>query len=230
MDHWRIDRELLRSWLAEGRSLPEIGRLVGRHPSTVGYWVRKHGLEASGQSRHCARGPLGRDVLEAMVDRGLTQREMAAEVGRSVATVRHWLARHGLQREARNTRAGREETARAGRPIVVRSCAHGLTDFGLEGRGYYRCLECRKERVSARRRKLKAILVVEAGGKCEICGYDTYAGALQFHHRDPARKCFALGLSGMTRSIDVLRQEATKCVLLCANCHAEVEAEIASLT
>jgi hypothetical protein len=41
---------------------------------------------------------------------------------------------------------------------------------------------------------VKEILVAEAGGSCLICGYDRYAGALQFHHLDPATKSFGLGL------------------------------------
>jgi hypothetical protein len=47
--------------------------------------------------------------------------------------------------------------------------------------------------------------------------------ALQFHHLDPARKSFALSRNGVTRSLAELRAEAAKCVVLCANCHAEVE-------
>jgi len=30
-------------------------------------------------------------------------------------------------------------------------------------------------------------------------------------------------MRGLTRSIEALRKEAAKCVLLCANCHAKVE-------
>ena len=41
---------------------------------------------------------------------------------------------------------------------------------------------------------------------------------------DPATKAFALSSEGVTRSLDSAREEAAKCVLLCANCHAEVEA------
>jgi hypothetical protein len=41
-----------------------------------------------------------------------------------------------------------------------------MTDFWLEGRGYYRCKRCRMERVSRRRIAIKAILVTEAGGRC----------------------------------------------------------------
>jgi hypothetical protein len=76
---------------------------------------------------------------------------------------------------------------------------------------------------------VKEILVTEAGGRCRICGYDRFVGALQFHHVDPAAKEFGLSLGGVTRSLDRARAEAQKCVLLCSNCHAEVEAGMASL-
>ncbi len=66
--------------------------------------------------------------------------------------------------------------------------------------------------------------MAEAGGGCSICGYDRCAGALHFHHLDPATKRFAVGGQGLTRSRASLREEAAKCVLLCSNCHAEVEA------
>jgi hypothetical protein len=48
--------------------------------------------------------------------------------------------------------------------------------------------------------------------------------ALQFHHVDRATKRFALAGEGVTRGIARAREEARKCILLCANCHAEVEA------
>jgi hypothetical protein len=78
--------------------------------------------------------------------------------------------------------------------------------------------------VARRRRKVKTILVAEAGGACMLCGYDRHPGALQFHHRDPAQKRFSLSAQGVTRSLERAREEARKCALLCANCHAEVEA------
>jgi hypothetical protein len=93
----------------------------------------------------------------------------------------------------------------------------------IENSGRARCRKCRIERVSEWRRRTKARLVEETGGKCEICGYDRCFAALQFHHRDPSEKSFALSLRGRIRSIDRLRAEAAKCVLLCANCHAAVE-------
>jgi hypothetical protein len=73
------------------------------------------------------------------------------------------------------------------------------------------------------RRRKKAKLVAEAGGRCVLCGYDRCLAALEFHHRDRRTKSFGLSLRGLTRSIEKCRAEAAKCVLLCANCHAEVE-------
>ena len=67
------------------------------------------------------------------------------------------------------------------------------------------------------------MLVAEAGGRCVRCGYDRCLAALHFHHASRGRKAFALGGGGVVRSLDAARSEARKCVLLCANCHAEVE-------
>jgi 5-methylcytosine-specific restriction endonuclease McrA len=85
------------------------------------------------------------------------------------------------------------------------------------------------ERVSEWRRRTKRRLIAEAGGACAICGYDHYVGALEFHHVDPGTKSFGLSTRGLTRSIDALRAELDKCILLCSNCHAEVEGGVTAL-
>ena len=65
-------------------------------------------------------------------------------------------------------------------------------------------------------------MIEEAGGRCLLCGHDRKMAALQFHHVDPTTKLFTLR-NGDTRSLKRMRAEAAKCILLCANCHAEVE-------
>ncbi len=82
------------------------------------------------------------------------------------------------------------------------------------------------DRVAEWRRRAKARLVEEAGGECVLCGFSESQVALQFHHLDPATKRFNLSLRGVTRSMTKLREEASKCVLLCGNCHAQVEAGV----
>jgi transposase len=217
-------------WLSQGLSLEQIGRRVGRHPSTVAYWVKKHGLEAAHREGHAARGVVNYEVLAAEVASGSSLSEIADRLSVGRSTVRYWLGKFGLRTAAAAQRAEGRAARAAGRRLLRRHCKHhGISDFILEGRGSYRCLRCRAERVAARRRVVKEALISEAGGRCAICGYDRYAGALQFHHLNPGEKAFALSNSGISRSIARAREEARKCVLLCSRCHAEVEAGIVDI-
>ena len=212
----------LRSRLEAGHSIESIAREAGKHPSTVAYWANKHGLVSTHAPRHAARGPLAREALRELVEQGLSIRQIAEQMDRSAATVRHWLRRHGLRTDpARYSRRDGPKPER-----LLRECpVHGWTGFFRTGTvGTYRCGRCNAVAVAARRREVKAQLVAEAGGRCAVCGFDGYLGALQFHHRDRAAKAFALSHQGVTRSLLAARAEAAKCVLLCANCHAMVEA------
>lgn len=47
--------------------------------------------------------------------------------------------------------------------------------------------------------------------------------ALHFHHVEPSQKRHELNNKGVAIALDKLRVEAQKRVLLCSNCHAEVE-------
>jgi len=59
----------------------------------------------------------------------------------------------------------------------------------------------------------------EKGNRCVLCGYNEEPRILVFHHlRD---KKFGIG-SNYYRSLDELREEVKKCILLCPNCHAKV--------
>jgi hypothetical protein len=106
---------------------------------------------------------------------------------------------------------------------------HGLTTYVLRPDDGWRCLKCRSEAVTRRRRRMKETLVAEAGGSCELCGYSRCLGALEFHHVERSSKRYALAGRGITRSLAEAREEASKCVLLCGNCHAEVEAGLVKL-
>ena len=83
--------------------------------------------------------------------------------------------------------------------------------------------------VAKRRRKIKNLAIEYKGGKCQICGYHRYQGALDLHHLDARQKEFGIGEKGYTRSWEKVRAELDKCILVCANCHREVEAGITLL-
>jgi cytochrome c553 len=69
---------------------------------------------------------------------------------------------------------------------------------------------------------VRATLIEEAGGRCAVCGYDRCAFNLHFHHVNPSTKAFSLAM-GTGKSMATYREEAAKCVLVCANCHGEIE-------
>jgi 5-methylcytosine-specific restriction endonuclease McrA len=225
-----MDRDRLEGYLEQGLSLAQIGALENRDPTTVSYWLKKYGLEVNGREAHAARGALSIEVLQPLVERGLTLTEIASELDRSVAAVRYWLEKHGLRTKRRRgprpaiPREVVDDAIARGLRTLEGDCRHhGRGIFVIENSGRVRCRQCRMDRVAERRRKVKRILIEEAGGSCVRCGYDRFVGALQFHHVDPAEKSFGVAQKGATIGIDSLRAEAAKCIVLCANCHAEVE-------
>jgi transposase len=220
-----MERELLEECLAEGMSLEAIGRRVGKHESTVSYWLKKHGLAAARAEKHAAKGAPSKEKMERLLAAGLSLREIAQRLDRSLATIRHWMRKYELKPAPRRKRGSQDGS----REMVSRCRHHGETRFVREGRGYYRCKRCRVEQVRRRRRIIKSKLVAEAGGKCVICGYNRCQRALEFHHLDPTTKEFHLGYAGATRSLARARAEARKCILLCSNCHAEVEAGVTAV-
>jgi 5-methylcytosine-specific restriction endonuclease McrA len=83
--------------------------------------------------------------------------------------------------------------------------------------------------VQRRREKVRLMTINYKGGHCQVCGYDRCVEALELHHLDPSKKDFGISSKGYTRSWEKVKEEADKCVLLCANCHREVHAGMLQL-
>jgi hypothetical protein len=114
-----------------------------------------------------------------------------------------------------------------GRSELQECRTHGLIEHRLfrNGRGgtVWRCRRCVGEAVTRRHRKIKQSLVAAAGGACVVCGYARCLVNLHFHHVDPSTKAFGVSVSS-GKSLAAHLAEARKCVLVCANCHGEIEA------
>jgi hypothetical protein len=61
-------------------SLESIGKRADKHASTVSYWLKKHGLEASRADRHAAKGRIEKETLEELLAAGLSLRELPREL------------------------------------------------------------------------------------------------------------------------------------------------------
>ena len=106
---------------------------------------------------------------------------------------------------------------------IIKFCAkHGETEFYYNKKhNKYLCKKCNKDSVDKRRWEKKEELVKYKGGKCEVCGYDKCIDALEFHHINKDTKSFGIG-GRLTRSLNELKKEADKCILVCSNCHREI--------
>ena len=113
---------------------------------------------------------------------------------------------------------------------MIKICSkHGETKHFARPDGAFRCGKCASHWVIKNRQVKKKKLVEMFGGKCMACGYKKYAGALDFHHTNPKTKGFALSVKGLSYSWESLLKEAKKCVLVCKNCHTEIEAKIITI-
>lgn len=96
-------------------------------------------------------------------------------------------------------------------------------------RDYYHAKvnKSRKMEVQAERRKRisEEVREIKAARGCSLCGF-SHPDALHFHHQDPDKKEFNVGDAarkglGMER----IMSEIEKCDVVCANCHAILEAQ-----
>ena len=170
-----MDQNILAAQLESGRSIEAIAREPGRPPSTVAYWVNKHGLASVHAGMHAPRGGdparAARGARRGRPDRpgdrracrnelrdgaALAEEARARETGRAGADrAARRDGSHQLRGSVRRPRLDAVREVQRGRPPTLRALPHG--------RGRRR-----------RRRTVKALLVEEAGGRCVLCGYDRY--------------------------------------------------------
>lgn len=81
-------------------------------------------------------------------------------------------------------------------------------------------MECSSRYDLERLFRLKKRAIDFLGGKCVSCGYNKHFAALDFHHTDPSTKDIGWGRL-RKRKWETIKQELSKCVLLCSNCHRE---------
>jgi len=105
-------------------------------------------------------------------------------------------------------------------------CGKLLSNSGYE-RWDKRCGSCSKRRFGEKEREERASIKESFGNRCLVCGYDRCLAALHFHHKHGRqgmwKKLFKKKGSVQLRE---LKAHPERFVLLCANCHIELEEKI----
>jgi len=75
-----------------------------------------------------------------------------------------------------------------------------------------------------KQKRIQLILRLKING-CAICGYNECNRALDFHHSNPEDKKFLINTENIHHKYTnkEIVEELNKCVLLCKNCHCEIE-------
>lgn len=87
------------------------------------------------------------------------------------------------------------------------------------------CKLCDNKRRAERNAARKIEAINYKGGCCFRCNWNEYAGALEFHHRDPTKKDIDWKKIRKYKFSNI-KKELDKCDLLCANCHRVVHHEM----
>lgn len=97
---------------------------------------------------------------------------------------------------------------------ICKLCHKEFKDY--QNRGRTRCGSCNTK---IRRYRAKASAIKYLGEKCQHCGWQGNQAAFQFHHLNPQEKDFIIG-NVANKRWEYIKNELSKCILLCSNCHA----------
>jgi hypothetical protein len=168
------------------------------------------------------RRPMTKVEIENALHIHKTIKATAAALMVSTTKLEGWANKHGVKLPERIINA------------PIRTCpeckvAKPRSEFynknGKEGASGY-CKKCTHLQLRRRQRRFKELCVEYKGGKCIKCGYNRCITALEFHHRDPSEKDFALSKDSSLGFSTAVKQELDKCDILCANCHRETHFEL----
>lgn len=170
------------------------------------------------------------EELKQYIKDGKSTREICKATGKSQTTVRYWLGKFNLKTDVYNPLIRPTENTR-----VCPKCttAKTLDNFysrrGAEGTSVY-CKPCTNSQSVTRQQEFKLKCIEYKGSQCELCKYNKYPGALEFHHINPKEKDFEISRCKSYTFDETIIKELDKCALLCSNCHKEVHGNIATLS
>ena len=171
---------------------------------------------------------MNHNELQTAIEQKMSTREIAKQLNIGQTTVRHWLKKFGLKTSPTNGGTF-EEDGKLYKvcPKCTRKLEVTSDTFYFRGRNvtYAWCKQCCNLNSYQRQKSLKERAVAYKGGKCSICGYNRYIGALDFHHLDPTKKDFGIA-NVATCSWEKIQPELDKTVLVCRNCHAEIHGKM----
>lgn len=224
-----MNQDKIKELMDKGLTLQVIADEIGTTRAKLKHFLRKIGLKSNNYRKLPV--PITKEDLLKLISLNHSTYEMAKALNCSQCNVRHWLKRFSLKSKKvkgnlRNSE-GNVDPIKANNthkkcPKCEKLLEFNKDNFYVEKSGRIQswCSACSDQALIIRQRTKKLECLNYLGGKCVVCNYDKYQGALEFHHIDPKKKSFAIGTI-KTCSMEKLKPELDKCVILCSNCHKE---------
>jgi hypothetical protein len=173
---------------------------------------------------------MDKSTLETYISQGLSLGQISKITNKSRTSIRHWLKKFDLKTKNKSFKEQpRTKNIILFNGIKSKCCPKCKEVKNLQNEFYTSkngdvhgwCKSCNNKITYEKQLARKVECVKYKGGKCIVCNYDKYIGALDFHHVNPEEKEFNIAQL-RSYSLEFLIKELDKCVLLCKNCHAEV--------
>ncbi len=159
-----------------------------------------------------------KETLQDLYKQGLSMVAIAKELNVSYTTISRYSRKFGLKPNyLRNNKPKSKST-------ICSKCGE-TNPLQFTHNLYNICKKCngKKSKEYNLKRRLKFLELI--GNKCEICGYNKYHGALEFHHRNTEEKSEKINHQSLTQyKTSFVLEELKKCILVCSNCHREIHA------
>jgi len=168
-------------------------------------------------------------ILEELIEKGLSQRELADELNCSQSNIKYWLKKFDIK--TKNNKFNKRISDSKICPIC-KTEKHLSEFYSRVGRddvaGY--CKKCSNVYHSNRVKNVKLKMLDYKGNKCEDCNLsleESHYCVFDFHHINPNDKDPNFDKIKFQKW-DKIKTELDKCVLLCSNCHRLRHAKIES--
>jgi hypothetical protein len=130
---------------------------------------------------------------------------------------------HNTSRERNRKRLSQLKTIHGQLHKFCRGCNAWIPESGYynhKGHLGTLCKLCNSRVSQANGAILKEQAIAYAGGKCKDCSGIFHQSVFDFHHLDTKQKDFNI-MVNKSASLESIKPELDKCVLLCANCHRD---------
>lgn len=216
----KIDENKIRELVNVGLSIKDISKSLSISINSVKKCLKELELKTVYKKHPIIE--ISKLDLENLLKENSSLRSISKLTGKSLTSIRYWIKKYQLSLDKSKI----PHELKSSR-FCPRCCQEkGIQEFykkrGIQYASSY-CKSCTTRQTVERMINFKSLCVEYKGGKCIVCGYNKYHGALEFHHMNPDDKDFTISQMRKYSFDNLVKFELDKCVLLCANCHREVE-------